>query len=230
VQTACTQCQQKIVIDEAKVPDKPFAVKCPKCGTVLKLPGRVAENGPVAAEAAAPPASPPPDPHGYAIEEAPKVPTVESLRNEPAAEGPAGRALVALPDRSHAAAVTQALVRLGYGVDTAEELEDPVRLLDQGLYGLVATNRQVSTVPGRETLYQRIGRLNPDGRRRLFLVLVGEEFKSGSAVQAFALLADLVLHPADFGRAHLLVSSTAAERERLYQPFFDAQKHLERME
>jgi twitching motility protein PilT len=37
-----------ITIDDAKVPDRPFGVKCPKCQTVVKLPGKAAA-APVAA-------------------------------------------------------------------------------------------------------------------------------------------------------------------------------------
>jgi predicted Zn finger-like uncharacterized protein len=42
VQAACPECTNKLLIDDAKVPDRPFQVKCPKCGTFLKFPGRPA--------------------------------------------------------------------------------------------------------------------------------------------------------------------------------------------
>jgi twitching motility protein PilT len=56
VQANCPQCAHKIVIDDAKVPDKPFGVKCPKCQTVVRLPGK---GAPAAAEAPAAPAPAP---------------------------------------------------------------------------------------------------------------------------------------------------------------------------
>ena len=31
MQAQCPQCAQRIVVDDAKAPDKPFSVKCPKC-------------------------------------------------------------------------------------------------------------------------------------------------------------------------------------------------------
>jgi predicted Zn finger-like uncharacterized protein len=40
VQANCTSCAQRIVIDDAKVPDRPFSVKCPKCQTVVRFPGK----------------------------------------------------------------------------------------------------------------------------------------------------------------------------------------------
>ena len=40
MQANCTNCQQRIVIDDAKVPDRAFSVKCPKCQTVVRFPGK----------------------------------------------------------------------------------------------------------------------------------------------------------------------------------------------
>jgi len=55
VQIVCAQCSQKLTIDDAKVPERPFQLKCPKCGTMTKAPGRAA----LAAETVVPaPASP----------------------------------------------------------------------------------------------------------------------------------------------------------------------------
>jgi len=70
VQANCTNCQQRIVIDDAKVPDRAFSVKCPKCQTVVRFPGKgaapvvsapgtssFASNLPAGAYPAAPPTS-----------------------------------------------------------------------------------------------------------------------------------------------------------------------------
>jgi twitching motility protein PilT len=55
VQASCPQCAHVVTIDDAKVPDRPFGVKCPKCQTVIRLPGRPASSAPPLA--AAPPAA-----------------------------------------------------------------------------------------------------------------------------------------------------------------------------
>ena len=52
MQANCPKCAQKIVIDDARVPDRAFSVKCPKCQTSVRFPGK-------AAAAAAAPAAPP---------------------------------------------------------------------------------------------------------------------------------------------------------------------------
>ena len=59
MQAQCPQCSTRIQIEDAKVPDRPFKVKCPRCQGVLTLPGRGAET-PAPAESSAPPAPPTP--------------------------------------------------------------------------------------------------------------------------------------------------------------------------
>jgi twitching motility protein PilT len=54
VQATCPQCANPITIDDAKVPDRPFGVKCPKCQTVVRLPGKAAAGTPTPAPASRP--------------------------------------------------------------------------------------------------------------------------------------------------------------------------------
>jgi hypothetical protein len=61
----------------------------------------------------------------------------------------------------------------------------------------------------------------------VFVILVGEEFRTADGTQAWAAQADLVLHPEDVGRCEHLVRSVMAERKRLYQPFVDAARRIE---
>ena len=73
MQVSCPQCTQRISIDDAKVPERPFSVKCPKCQTVVKLPGRApggAAPEPPAAEAPPPAASAPAPSSSSAADEA----------------------------------------------------------------------------------------------------------------------------------------------------------------
>jgi predicted Zn finger-like uncharacterized protein len=254
VQAQCPQCAQRIVIDDAKVPDKPFAVKCPKCQTIVRLPGRAAPAPPepepepeMSFEEPRLPDPPPPPPASPTPTMAPSTPLPEAhaslphddmraqvmaqLRREMSGSGaePANheRALVSIPDRAQSAAVTLILTRLGFAVDSVEEHEDAARFVEQGAYSVAATSRSGSA-PGRpESLYQRITRLSPDQRRRLFVILVGDEFKSGDSVQAFATVADLVLSSRDAGSADNLMRNVMTERKRLYQVFVDARRRFE---
>jgi predicted Zn finger-like uncharacterized protein len=206
VQASCPQCQARIQIDDAKVPDRPFSVKCPKCASVVKLPGKGA-----ASDTAAPTFS------------------EESLRANVGAKplaAPGERALVSFPDPAVAEAMSQTLHRLGYAVDVVAA-DDAARLLDQGLF-VVAAAARVAAPPGKgESLYQRITRSSPEFRRQVFVILAGEEFKTGDGTQAWAVLADLVLATRDVGMAENAIRTVMSERNRIYQVYVEAKRRYE---
>jgi len=228
VQANCPKCAQKIVVDDARVPDRAFSVKCPKCQTSVRFPGKGA--------AAAAPASPPAPEAARA--DADPGPSAEAMRAEMMAQvrremslGDAvrtasGRALVSLTDRTQAGAITLPLTRQGYQVDGIDNPEEGSRLIEQGVYDLVVAGRAAAP-GGKESLYQRMSRLSPDARRRVFLVLVGDDFKTGDGTQAWIAMADLVVHPRDLGNADAILSKTVEERTRVYQVFLDARKRFE---
>ena len=244
MQAQCPQCAQRIVIDDSKVPDKPFAVKCPKCQTIVRLPGKagaapppepmISFEEPVSPEPPPPaPPAPPSAPHPDAagLHDEMRAQVMAQLRREMSGPGaePSNheRALVSIPDRAQAAAITLILTHLGYGVDSVEEHEDAARFVEQGAYAVAATSRAAASAGRAESLYQRITRLSPDQRRRLFVILVGDEFKSGDGVQGFAVVADLVINSRDLANADNLIRSVMAERKRLYQVFSDARRRFE---
>ena len=131
---------------------------------------------------------------------------------------------MAVPDRAVAGALTMPLTRLGHTIEMLDTPDEGGRLLEQGVYGVVITTR-TAAVPGKgETLYQRVTRLNPDARRRIFLILVGDEVKTGDGTQAFVAQADFVVNPRDAGSVEGPLLNAMAERSRIYQAFLDARK------
>jgi predicted Zn finger-like uncharacterized protein len=243
MQANCPQCTQRIVIDDARVPDRAFSVKCPKCQATVKFPGRAAIGAaaPSPAGASTTPPVPPPldtpppsEPGTFDAPTPPAMPGNDEMRTQLMAQlrremsfvggtdaGTAGRALVAFPDRAVAGAVTVMLSRQGYVVDTIEDWDEAARLIEQGLYSLTVTTRAPAPA-GKENLVQRMGRLSSDNRRRIFLVLVGDEWKSGDALQAFTASADLVLNTREAAAADALLRNIVQERTRLYQVYNDA--------
>ena len=149
----------------------------------------------------------------------------KQLRGKASGPGP-GQVLVALSDNAQAQELTAPLRHIGYDIDALDRPEEGGRLLEEGFYEVVVTNKTAS-VPGKtESLYQRIIRLPPDSRRHLFLVLVGDEFKTGDGTQAFAAQADLVVGR-DGADVETVLLNTMAERTRLFQVFLDARRRFE---
>jgi predicted Zn finger-like uncharacterized protein len=226
VQAPCPSCANRIVVDDSRVPDRAFSVRCPKCQTMVKFPGRAA-GAPGPGEAArAGDAEAAPARAGGAPAENIGEQLMAHLRRELAESGRAkGQVLVALADRSLAGALTLPLSRIGYAAETMESPDDAARALEQGLYDVVITSRDGGGASSRgETLVQRVARLSPDVRRTLFLVLVGDEFRTGDGTQAFTVMADLVVHPKDAGSVEPVLLTSIAERNRMYQAFLDTKK------
>ena len=221
MQAQCPKCSARIQIDDTKVPDRPFKVRCPKCQGVMTLPGRAHDPAEATASGLMPPV-PPPSP------DAAPTPMLSQAALERAERAAAGErdAIIALGGPS-AEVLQTALEHLGFHADVVEDVEEGARLLEQGVYEVAVTSLSVAE-PGRpESLAQRMLRMPLDTRRRVFVVLVGEEFRSGDGTQAWTLQADLVLHPGDMGRAEHLIRATMNERKRLYQPLEDARKRVE---
>ncbi len=242
MQANCPQCSQKIAIDDSKVPDRPFSVRCPKCQNVVKLPGKSgADTGSMAAAvpspAPAPAAAPvvPPEPARPAaglagLTDEVRAQLMAQLKREMNTGGEEGgveKALVVFPDPAQAVGISQTLTRIGYAVETVEDFDEGARQLEQGAYAVVATAR-VGATPGKpESLYLRMLRLSPEARRRVFVILVGDEFRSGDSTQGFATIADLVLHAKDAPTADGYIKAYQTARRRLFQPMEEARKRVE---
>jgi predicted Zn finger-like uncharacterized protein len=230
VQATCPKCSHKVVVDDAKAPDRAFSVKCPKCQTPVKFAGKAAAPAAAGAAAPAPAAEAAPAAGGVAEAQEMRAGMMAQLRREmglaAGREEASMRALIGLPDPAQAAALSQTLSRQGYAVDTLDEAGEAMRLVEQGVYAVIVTSKAAGAA-GKETLLQRVGRLNPEGRRRIFLALVGDEFRTGDGTQAFGAMADLVLSARDTAGADAALRNTMAERTRLYQMFTDARRRFE---
>jgi hypothetical protein len=113
------------------------------------------------------------------------------------------------------------LSRLGFAVEAFDAADDKVLRLQHGEYALVASAR--NGVPDDRNLYRMVQGLPLEIRRRLFLLLVGDDVTTAEGTQAFALLADLVVNSRDAGSCDRLLAQTLIERKRVYQTFWDAE-------
>lgn len=228
MQANCPNCQHKIVIDDARVPDRPFSVKCPKCKNALRFPGKGA-NEAAAASAPAPAASEAPSAPAPAAP-APPAPSSSvdmTLPGRPRDASPDSvYTLVALPDSGQAGQITLTLSRLGHHVDTLENWEDASRLLDTATFDVVVTSHSAKASGGYSP-YQKMVRMPLETRRRICLISVGDDVQTGDGSTAFRLQADMVLNSSELATATMPIREVLFERERVYQAYFDALVRVE---
>jgi predicted Zn finger-like uncharacterized protein len=240
MQANCPHCSNKITIDDARVPERAFSVKCPKCQNAVKFPGKSAAAAPAAAAAAATPAAQAPQPRPPE-ESTANLPSLEAeemrsqmmaqIRREMTVGGgevahSGERALVALGDRGLAGNVALALSRMGYAVDPADDPDEAARLLEQGVYA-VAVTAPVAGTGNRESLYQRALRLPQEARRKLFFVVVADSVKTGDSIHAFVLQADLAVTTRDLGLLETQVRKTLDDKTRLYRAYLEARRRAD---
>ena len=223
MQATCSSCQNVVTVVEnnPKLPAGPFSVKCPKCQTPVRFPGRAAAKAEAPKAAAeegprhldpGPVSAPAPGPVGSVV---PLKPTAL----------PGERALVALDDKQRAGELTRSLMRLGYEVDIMPDTEG-VRAMELGAHVIVAMARTVAE-GGALTCYQRLFLLPSDIRRQFFLILVGDEYTTGDGVQAFVVHGDLVIASPDAGSSETVIRERLVERNRLFRVFVESKRKNE---
>jgi predicted Zn finger-like uncharacterized protein len=135
VQAQCSQCSSRIQIDDSKVPDRPFKVKCPKCQALITLPGKSAAPAAAEAEAAAPAApgngadAPPAAPPPPAYVPPPPPPSAAAVARRERASESQNDAIIALAAGPATTALQAALVNLGFNVDAVDDIEEGARLI-----------------------------------------------------------------------------------------------------
>lgn len=241
MKATCSSCSNVVSVDETnpKIPDGPFNVKCPKCQQLVRFPGKKAavstpspaggdeevateEEMEASPSPAAAPASSTKTPAPPPAVQAPPPPGPPAFVPVP----PTGeKALVAMNDKTLAAAITKTLKNLGYTVDVMTDSQ-ALRYLDMGTYLVVAMARTIAEGPGM-TCYQRLSYISADARRSFFLILAGPEYTTGDGTQAFLVNGDLVVHAQDAGSCEILVRDVLIEKNRLFRIFVESKRRAD---
>ena len=248
MQATCPQCSQVIAVDDSKVPPGPFMLRCPRCQQTMKMSGNEASrtsSGKQAGHDAAPdPASEvaaqtpspkidvaPQDPPQQAptprLEPTPQPPMSYGNATPSSSDGNGHRALVGLADGEQSRTISEVLQRRGYEVNTMDEGDERAIELQQGIYDVVVTHGNGQSSTSKKELVHLVNGLPPEMRSRMFLVLIGDNYKTGNTSEAFASLADFVCHPQDMAAADSALRATIAEKGRLYRAFLDVLRKKE---
>ncbi len=214
---SCPHCAKPSRLDADKLPDQPAVFPCPHCK------GRVVvdkSKHPTTQPPATPPSTSPPS----------------VATNSPPAVEPA------IPDRRFAALPTDAILPSGIIVGQDQSAVDEI------CAALAALGSEVEHVASPDLARQMIieespelcivvantidatphppmatlTRLRPSFRRRLYLVLIGDNVKSGDGNAAFMHEVNLVLAMQDLSQLGAAIYNGVAYHNRLYGPYLEA--------
>lgn len=214
MELTCDACQATIQIPDERVPpNATFRVTCPRCKQRIIASSKRPEpmgngKGEVPSTVQPPPAT------------TPRVDTSEEFPEEADEDFPPGHpiALVCMDDADTCTSIKATLEGMGYVVSTPSTPENAVRRLRFRQYSLVVLDDTFGgTSPNPVTRY--LAPLNMNLRRDMFVILMGERFKTSDQLMAFANSVNLVLHPADLSQLTGILEGAKAEHERFYKVF-----------
>lgn len=242
----CQKCDSRLQVDEAKVPSRPFVIRCPKCNSSIDsgLPGSTLEQS--ATNIGGSPSTenprfeqPNPAPL-FEPEQQVRVPAPEAsaeklaellsgLIGQPATKGrnvPYARpswdqrkALVCVPEE-YRESVARSLAENGYKVFVASDTRQAVDRMREHLLDVVLLDPRFDpTEQGPVFVTREINILRPGQRRRLFFVLLSPSLRTMDSHTAFLNNVNAVINVNEIGDLPNLIEHRMHAYNELYKEF-----------
>jgi hypothetical protein len=216
VELTCEDCRTTIQIADERVPlNSTFRLTCPRCKRKIVVSSRAPETQgvgkpTVGASARVGEVSPS---AGDNLQES-------SLEETDFLQSGQSAALLCLDCDHRFEMLKSALRDLGYVVDLPASVDHALHRLRFNQYRIIGlTEHFAGSVPNPVAGY--LAGLNMNARRDVFVVLVGERFRTADHLQAFIESVDLVVHPDELSHIETLIRKGLREKERFYKVFLD---------
>jgi predicted Zn finger-like uncharacterized protein len=244
----CPNCTTRLQLDDAKVPARPFSVRCPKCQQIINAqpPTPQARRDALAAVPGGVPAS------TRAQAEATAAPPGNVLRDggaaEPAAEGEVVRLLTALLQRgaseapgpkgvirrptwerrralvcmgsTRCEAVAEMLVENFYEVCVVAEAAQAVEQMREVPADVLILDQEFDPASqGVAAVTRELNSMRMSDRRRLVFVQISDQARTGDAHAAFLNNANLVINPTDLDNLNRVLDKNLRDLNELYREY-----------
>jgi predicted Zn finger-like uncharacterized protein len=210
----CENCNTRLKIPDEKIPvGKQVAINCPKCHNRLTLDTR------------------------ESIDEEPAVggngeeifdrillgdEDNESDSELDLYEEGLKLALVMDNDALHTEKIKNVIDELGYRYVSAQNTREAIGKMRLHHFDLVILADQFDDVElGNSPIMDFLNNLPMSIRRRTFVALVGDEFKTMDNIMAFAMSANQVMNPKDLDKLHIILKRGISDNEKFYKVFMD---------
>ena len=224
MEVTCEQCKARFNIPDDKVPkDRVLKLTCPKCkgkislGTeVLEQPPKADESGEFRMEFLEPKAGhrAPEESYGY-----------EDFTTDQALdffEEGIKLALIMPNSSMNEDRLRAGLEIIGYKCIPTPNTRDAIGKLRFHHFDLIVLGDGFDNQPlDHSVIVNYLNRLPMSVRRRIFLVLISENFKTMDNMMAFAISANVVINSKDIEKLHLILKKAVSENERFYKVFMD---------
>jgi predicted Zn finger-like uncharacterized protein len=224
MEVTCGQCKSRFNIPDDKVPkDKVLKLNCPKCKGKISLGGEVPEPPAKADESGAfrmkfmdtaAIRKAPEESYGY-----------EDFTSDEALdffEEGIKLALI-MPNSSMTEDRLRAgLEIIGYKCIPTPNTRDAIGKLRFHHFDLIVLGDGFDNQPlDHSVIVNYLNRLPMSVRRKIFLALISDNFKTMDNMMAFAMSANVVINTKDIQKLHLILKKAVSENERFYKVFMD---------
>jgi predicted Zn finger-like uncharacterized protein len=224
MEVTCEQCKSRFNIPDDKVPkDKVFKINCPKCKGKISLGGEVPEPPPKADESGEfrmkfldPKAGrrTPEESYGY-----------EDFTTDQALdffEEGIKLALIMRNNSMNEDRLRAGLEIIGYKCVPTPNTRDAIGKLRFHNFDLIILadgfdNQSLE----HSVIVNYLNRLSMSVRRKVFVALISDHFKTMDNMMAFAMSANVVINSKDIEKLHLILKKAVSENERFYKVFMD---------
>jgi len=210
----CDACQAVMQIPDDRVPPHtPFRVTCPRCKQRIVAVAKASESKLETKHT--------PSRDNLPMEATgPEEEAVEEFSGEAidALQPGQSLSLLCVDQEESRSSLKSLLQELGYKVDCPLTADHALQRLRFDQYHLIVLSDAFGG-QASNPMTDYLANLNMSTRRDMFVVLVGERFKTADHWQAFVESVNLVCHPSELAQLPTLLRRVFSEHERLYRVF-----------
>jgi predicted Zn finger-like uncharacterized protein len=224
MEVTCGQCKARFSIPDDKVPkDRAVKVNCPKCKGKIMLgadapgqPAKPSETAEVPLTMMNPAIGKKPLEESYGYEDFTSDQALDFFE-----EG-IKLALIMPNSSMNEDHLRAGLELIGYKCIPTPNTRDAIGKLRFHHFDLIILADGFDNQPlDHSVIVNYLNRLSMSVRRKIFLALVSDQFKTMDNMMAFAMSANVVINTKDLQKLHLILKKAVSENERFYKVFMD---------
>jgi len=224
MEVTCEQCKSRFNISDDKIPkDKVLSIRCPKCKGKISLGGQAPDQPAMADESGEfrmmsvdPVAGRKAPEESYGYEDYAGDQALDFFE-----EG-IKLALIMPNSSMDEDRVRAGIEIIGYKCIPTPNTRDAIGKLRFHHFDLIILADGFDNQPlDHSVIVNYLNRLSMSVRRRIFLALVSDNFKTMDNMMAFAMSANVVINSKDIEKMHLILKKAVSENERFYKIFLD---------
>lgn len=230
MEVTCQSCSAKMNIPDEKIPEnRTVRIVCPKCKSKITLDRKNAAEG--AGE------------HGKTEEY--RLRFIESRKGSKQKEEGYGYdeysgdealdffdegtrvALVLIPTNEMREKVKKAVEELGYRCIFSSDTRDATGKMRFHHFDLIVISDGFDgQEAGKSPILNYLNRVSMSVRRKIFLALLSDKFKTMDHMMAFSLSANAVINPKDMEKLHPILKKAISDNEKFYKIFMDTMAEI----